>query len=121
MRWRDLFRKTLPQNPILTGGTQAAPTELFGEVDQAGVFHCPRFIDPISGQSAESGQVRVWHLPPGRSMVSGQRICDVETSIGVVPIRTRVNAYLIEILTPVGASVTPGQPMWRCTTARQVF
>lgn len=109
------------QNPILTGGTTAAPTEIYGDADASGIFHAPIFFDPQSGRSATTGTVKAWHVPAGRSIVSGQRVLDIQTEIGLIPVRTRMNGHLAEVLAPVGTVVSPGQPLWRYAISKQAF
>lgn len=97
------------------------PAAVYGDADAAGVFRAPWFLDATTGRSAERGVVKRWHLDAGRSMVSGQRVVDIETEIGVIPVRTRMNGHLAEVLAPVGATVVPGQGLWRYAVSRQAF
>lgn len=121
MSWRDWFKKARGENPILTAGVRPLPVEVFGDVDAEGVFHAPHFFDHATNRSAATGTLKAWHVPAGRSIVSGQRVCDIETEIGVIPVRTRSNGNLAEILAPVGAEVSPGKPLWRVVVSRQAF
>lgn len=114
MGFRDLFLK--PPGPP----PPAADTELFGQVDDRGVFYAPLLVDPTTRKQASRGTVKKWHHQIGRSMVSGQRILEVDTDIGPLPIRTRMNGNLAEIFVPVGAEVVPGQALWRYVVSRQV-
>ncbi len=114
MGFRDLFLKP-PATP-----PPASDTDLFGHVDEHGVFYAPLLVDPTTKKQAAKGTVRKWHHQIGRSMVSGQRILEVDTEIGIVPIRTRMNGNLAEIFIPVGSEVVPGQALWRYVVSRQV-
>ncbi len=98
----------------------ASDVELYGQVDDRGIFYAPLLIDPTTKKQAAKGTVKKWHHQIGRSMVSGQRILDVDTEIGVLPVRTRINGNLAEIFVPVGSEVVPGQALWRYVVARQV-
>lgn len=109
-----LFKRPGPPPPV-------ADVELFGQVDARGVFYCPQFVDHASGKTADRGKVVKWHHEIGRSMISGQRILDVQTAeIGLVPVRTRINGNLAEKFVEVGDEVTPGQALWRYVVSRQV-
>ena len=98
----------------------ASDTELFGQVDHRGIYYAPLLIDPTTKKQAAKGTVKKWHHAIGRSMVSGQRILDVDTDIGPLPIRTRMNGNLAEVFVQVGAEVVPGQALWRYVISRQV-
>jgi len=108
-------------NPMLTSAAASPHSALFGEADAAGIFYAPLFTDHSTGRSAERGIVKNWRLVPGRSMVAGQRIVDIETEIGLIPVRTRSNGHLAEILAPEGAEIVPGQPLWRYGIAKQAW
>ncbi len=109
-----LFKRPGPPPP-------AADADLFGQVDHRGIFYCPHFIEPASGKTADQGKVKRWHHEIGRSMVSGQRILDVDTSeIGLVPVRTRINGHLAEKFVQPGDEVVPGQALWRYVVSKQV-
>ena len=108
-----LFKRPGPPPP-------AEDVDLFGQVDQRGVFYAPSFYDPTSGKQAERGTVKKWHHEIGRSMVSGQRILDVDTAIGVLSVRTRINGNLAEMFVQPGDEVVPGQALWRYVVSRQV-
>lgn len=109
-----LFKKQGPPPP-------AEDIELFGQVDHRGIFYCPHFVEPSTGKTADKGRVTKWFHEIGRSMVSGQRILEVETAtIGVVPVRTRINGNLAEMFVQVGEEVVPGQALWRYVVSRQV-
>ena len=108
-----LFKKQGPPAP-------AEDVELFGQVDHRGIFYAPHFHDPTSGKTTDKGKVKAWHHEIGRSMVSGQRILDVDTDIGVLPIRTRINGNLAEKYVQPGDDIVPGQPLWRYVVSRQV-
>jgi hypothetical protein len=98
----------------------AADTDLFGQVDHRGIFYAPHFHDPTSGKTADKGKVKKWHHEIGRSMVSGQRILDVDTDIGLIPVRTRINGNLAETFVQPGDNVVSGQALWRYVVSRQV-
>ena len=108
-----LFKRPGPPPP-------AADTDLFGQVDHRGIFYAPHFHDPTSGKHTDKGIVKKWHHEIGRSMVSGQRILDVDTDIGVLPVRTRINGNLAEMFVKPGDAVIPGQALWRYVVSRQV-
>lgn len=108
-----LFHRPGPPPP-------AEDVELFGQVDDKGIFYAPLLVDPTSRKEAPKGTVKKWHHPIGRSMVSGQRILDVDTEIGIIPIRTRINGNLAEIFVQAGEEVVPGQALWRYAVSRQV-
>lgn len=114
MGFRDLFLKS-PATP--PPGSDSDP---FGHVDDRGIDFAPLLIDPTTKKQAAKGIVKKWHHQIGRSMVSGQRILDVDTEIGVLLIRTRINGNLAEIFVPVGSEVVPGQALWRYIVSRRV-
>ncbi|MDX2118260.1 MAG: lipoyl domain-containing protein [Planctomycetota bacterium] len=87
-------------------------------LDSDGIFAAPELWDPISRRTAPRGKVLAWHVELGRSMVAGQKILDVQTEIGVIPIRTKTNGYLVEILAPVGKDIAPGMPLWRSAVSK---
>jgi hypothetical protein len=106
---------------MLTTGDVRPPGPMFGEADSSGVFHAPLFADIASGRTAARGRVRSWYLIAGRSMVAGQRVLDIETEIGIIPVRTRSNGHLAEILAEQGAEVVPGQALWRYSVSAQAW
>ena len=87
-------------------------------VDADGVFACPELWDPMTRRSASKGKIIAWHCELGRSTVAGQKILDVQTDIGVIPIRTKSNGYVIEILAKVGSEIAPGTPLWRSAVSK---
>jgi hypothetical protein len=108
-----LFKQPGPPPP-------ASDVELFGQVDERGIFYAPHLMDPTTKRQAARGTVKKWHHEIGRSMVSGQRILEVDTEIGPIPIRTRINGNLAEIFVQPGEEVVPGKALWRYVVSRQV-
>ncbi len=100
----------------------ATPSQpLFGESDAGGIFYAPMFADHQTGRSAERGVVQGWRVEPGRSMVAGQLVVSILTDIGLIPVRTRANGHMAEILAAEGTEVVPGQPLWRYSVAKQAW
>lgn len=64
----------------------------------------------MTRRAAAKGKIIAWHCELGRSTVAGQKILDVQTDIGIIPIRTKANGYVIEILARVGSGITPARP-----------
>ena len=108
-----LFQRPGPPPPV-------SDAALFGQVDGRGIFYAPHLVHPTTKQQAAKGIVKKWHHEVGRSMVSGQRILEVDTEIGLLPVRTRINGNMAEVFVQPGQEIVPGQALWRYVVSRQV-
>lgn len=102
--------------PRKTGPSAVAPE--LPDPDAIGLVPCPLFLDRASGKSATGGTVVAMHAVPGRSYVAGQRMLDVQTPIGVLPVRAKTNGFLVGFVVQPGAEVIEGKPLWRTRVSK---
>lgn len=131
MGWREWIRQVAMDGPTALAGTRAGggttrsapargrPVVVTPVVrDEGELFLCPLFFDRATGKSTTRGVVTGLHGEIGRSVVAGQRLLEVQTDMGMLPVRTKTNAFLIEYLVALGDEVEEGKPLWRVLVSK---
>jgi hypothetical protein len=131
MGWREWIKQVAMDGPTALAGAAsraggAAGVRARGRPvvvtpppgDEGELFLCPLFFDRATAKSTTRGVVTGLHAETRRSIVAGQRILEVRTEIGLLPVRTKTNAFLIEYLVALGDEIEEGKPLWRVLVSK---
>jgi len=76
-------------------------------------------ILPVLGSGLQEGEIVSWHVEIGDSVSEGQLICDIETEKSVIELPSPFDGVVVEIVGPVGTSVSVGSVLARIGDATE--